>query len=240
MVEIYSLLSFCCLDCGKTHTMKTLCYLLLLANFWVMCFCNKGPGYGVTHDYSLMGKRVRNLLQRTEYIRVADGMYSRRDYPRCVRSHFHDTTMSGFKHALSYIPMTPPGSKGNTERIYRKTLFKVKPEKPPLLVVKAYVDNFQKRILKKKDYTNLDLAVSGRYNILHAENDCFVVATMQQYNVPPKRNITALGISGNSQCLLWRRAAGTVEEHKACISAFTKICRTYKGHETMYKKETCA
>uniref|UniRef100_A0A131Z0C4 Lipocalin n=1 Tax=Rhipicephalus appendiculatus TaxID=34631 RepID=A0A131Z0C4_RHIAP len=184
--------SLCCLDCGKTHTMKTLCYLLLLANFWVMCFCNKGPGYGVTHDYSLMGKRVRN------------------------------------------------GSKGNTERIYRKTLFKVKPEKPPLLVVKAYVDNFQKRILKKKDYTNLDLAVSGRYNILHAENDCFVVATMQQYNVPPKRNITALGISGNSQCLLWRRAAGTVEEHKACISAFTKICRTYKGHETMYKKETCA
>ncbi|KAL1442591.1 hypothetical protein MTO96_046348 [Rhipicephalus appendiculatus] len=82
--------------------MKTLCYLLLLANFWVMCFCNKGPGYGVTHDYSLMGKRVRN------------------------------------------------GSKGNTERIYRKTLFKVKLEKPPLLVVKAYVDNFQKRILKKK------------------------------------------------------------------------------------------
>ncbi|KAL1442589.1 hypothetical protein MTO96_046348, partial [Rhipicephalus appendiculatus] len=34
---------------------------------------------------------------------------------------------------------------------------------------------------------------------------------MQQYNVPPKRNITALGISGNSQCLLWRRAAGDLD-----------------------------
>ncbi|KAL1471973.1 hypothetical protein MTO96_039622, partial [Rhipicephalus appendiculatus] len=84
--------------------------------------------------------------------------------------------MSGFKHALSYVAMKLPGPKGNTERIYRKTLFKVKPQKPPLLVVKAYVDS----IIKKKDYSNLDLAVSGRYNILYALNDCFVVTTMQQ------------------------------------------------------------
>uniref|UniRef100_A0A224YMJ4 Lipocalin n=1 Tax=Rhipicephalus zambeziensis TaxID=60191 RepID=A0A224YMJ4_9ACAR len=133
-------------------------------------------------------------------------MYSRREYPRCVRSHFHDTTMSGFKHALSYVAMTLPGSKGNTERIYRKTLFKVKPQKPPLLVVKAYVDS----IIKKKD------------------------------NVPQKLNSTGVGLAGNPQCLLWRRAAGTSEEHKACISAFAKICRIFKGHETMYKKEACA
>ncbi|KAL1474766.1 hypothetical protein MTO96_037740, partial [Rhipicephalus appendiculatus] len=128
------------------------------------------------------------------------------------------------------------GPKGNTERIYRKTLFKVKPQKPPLLVVKAYVDS----IIKKKDYSNLDLAVSGSYNILYALNDCFVVATMQQYNMPQKLNSTGLGLAGNSQCLLWRRAAGTSEEHKACINAFVKICRIYKGHETRYKKEACA
>ncbi|XP_075725628.1 uncharacterized protein LOC119179130 isoform X5 [Rhipicephalus microplus] len=126
------------------------------------------------------------------------------------------------------------------ERIYRKALLKVKSRTPPLLVVKAYKDTLDTSIIKKNDYSNIDHAVSGRYDIYFAQDNCFVAATTIEVNKRPKGNATAAVSTGNSRCLLWRRPAGTSEEHVACKSAFLKICSFYRGHETKYKKEICS
>ncbi|XP_049524432.1 uncharacterized protein LOC119453761 isoform X3 [Dermacentor silvarum] len=96
------------------------------------------PGYRPKDGSNNIVKRVRKLLQEKEYIAVSRGKYVDADYPTCVRSHVHDITKSGAKHALSYFPQQVKGSKIQRERIYRKTKFKVKHEMPPLLVIEAY------------------------------------------------------------------------------------------------------
>ncbi|XP_075725623.1 uncharacterized protein LOC119179130 isoform X2 [Rhipicephalus microplus] len=221
------------------HMVIALSWLLFMSSLSTLRFCFCGPAFSITYDYSIVVSRVRKLLQQRDYIRIAHGLYSQSNYPTCVRSHYHAVTLTGFIHALSYIPREKPVLK-HRERIYRKALLKVKSRTPPLLVVKAYKDTLDTSIIKKNDYSNIDHAVSGRYDIYFAQDNCFVAATTIEVNKRPKGNATAAVSTGNSRCLLWRRPAGTSEEHVACKSAFLKICSFYRGHETKYKKEICS
>ncbi|XP_075725626.1 uncharacterized protein LOC119179130 isoform X4 [Rhipicephalus microplus] len=191
------------------HMVIALSWLLFMSSLSTLRFCFCGPAFSITYDYSIVVSRVRKLLQQRDYIRIAHGLYSQSNYPTCVRSHYHAVTLTGFIHALSYIPREKPVLK-HRERIYRKALLKVKSRTPPLLVVKAYKDTLDTSIIKKN------------------------------VNKRPKGNATAAVSTGNSRCLLWRRPAGTSEEHVACKSAFLKICSFYRGHETKYKKEICS
>nr|XP_037286098.1 uncharacterized protein LOC119179130 [Rhipicephalus microplus] len=150
--------------------------LFFMSSLSTLRFCFCGPAFSITYDYSIVVSRVRKLLQQRDYIRVAHGLYSQSNYPTCVRSHYHAVTLTGFIHSLSYIPREKPVLK-HRERIYRKALLKVKSRKPPLLVVKAYKDTLDTSIIKKNDYANIDHAVSGRYDIYFAQDNCFVAAT---------------------------------------------------------------
>ncbi|XP_049524431.1 uncharacterized protein LOC119453761 isoform X2 [Dermacentor silvarum] len=206
------------------NIMKTQCCLLISAYVCVLCCCSEDPGYRPKDGSNNIVKRVRKLLQEKEYIAVSRGKYVDADYPTCVRSHVHDITKSGAKHALSYFPQQVKGSKIQRERIYRKTKFKVKHEMPPLLVIEAYKHALVTSTSKSKDLSHLDSRVSGRYHIFHAEDSCFVVGTQQQVN---------------SQCLLWKRTGVASQEIAACMFAYIKECSPYKGHEFVYTKEAC-
>nr|XP_050030209.1 uncharacterized protein LOC126526352 isoform X6 [Dermacentor andersoni] len=111
------------------------------------------------------------------------------------------------------VKMVKKGSGILGKRHTLRAFFEVKANDALSLLVHAYMSGgFE------------DHRISGSYDILYADNTCFIVAT-------PRKAI--------SQCLLWRRAAATKAQRAPCRKAFRKLCSQYPGHKFVYAKERC-
>nr|XP_050030207.1 uncharacterized protein LOC126526352 isoform X1 [Dermacentor andersoni] len=158
-------------------------------------------------------KMVKKLLNQKGSLAVSRGKYTQLDYPLCVRSRFEEYSLSGYFHKLIYYEEKEKGSGILGKRHTLRAFFEVKANDALSLLVHAYMSGgFE------------DHRISGSYDILYADNTCFIVAT-------PRKAI--------SQCLLWRRAAATKAQRAPCRKAFRKLCSQYPGHKFVYAKERC-
>ncbi|XP_037570566.2 uncharacterized protein LOC119452589 [Dermacentor silvarum] len=204
-------------------------YVFILAVFVSPMFSNgQAPNYKPNNKYEDLVKMVRKLLQQKGYLAISRGRYSQLDYPICVRSRFEDRALSGYFHKLTYYEQKEKRSGVLGKRHTLRAFFEVRPQAAQGLLVTVYLSGGY-----------VDHRISGSYNILYADNTCFIVAAQREDNTLEWSNNTALMPTAFSQCLLWRRAAAIEPQRTPCRNAFRKLCTQYKGHKFVYTKERC-
>nr|XP_054924132.1 uncharacterized protein LOC126526352 isoform X2 [Dermacentor andersoni] len=111
-------------------------------------------------------KMVKKLLNQKGSLAVSRGKYTQLDYPLCVRSRFEEYSLSGYFHKLIYYEEKEKGSGILGKRHTLRAFFEVKANDALSLLVHAYMSGgFE------------DHRISGSYDILYADNTCFIVAT---------------------------------------------------------------
>ncbi|XP_075725604.1 uncharacterized protein LOC142767563 [Rhipicephalus microplus] len=191
------------------------------------------------HDFSQRPQEHQNwekyaseLLNRTTPLVVLLSTDTRKDHPICWTTKKATNLSVGFQHYLTYFKKDSKGRKKNGTWRERNTMWYVGPtNKEPTILLEASVT-----------YQQLDMDVSGVYDIFYANTSCFIMATRQasegQSN-KAKRDLSPPRLRDNSRCLLWAPNGTKLSTVIDCYCAFWLNCSSFGSYTYRYNERKC-
>nr|XP_037287074.1 uncharacterized protein LOC119180048 [Rhipicephalus microplus] len=171
---------------------------------------------------------VKSILSYKLLI-VSRGVYNHPGYPQCVCSRLKSVGQLKYNHNLTYLDTDEKVPTVHEKRVYRDAIYTVKREQSKVrLYIHAYTSKQHE-----------DMKMSGMYDVLYANKECFIAGTLLPSDKLTAVNQIPSSPKDNAACLLWRKLnAGKRSRHR-CRAAFKKRCAKYGKYRFVFTREAC-